>query len=124
MRSSNTCANISMKIFIKKYIVAPPWVILEFRGTAIERSRPVAAQLKYRGQTARDLVGDLIQSHHHPGTRRTFNAQAVSVMGVMRAQSVDKNVIHWHPHWTAPVGITAKHTGMRLRRLISRVKGA
>ena len=104
---------ISMEIFIEQDVILPVRIILEFPCSSINRSFILFVFKKYAGKPFADILRNLIQIHKVSGSCRTFNFKIIAIICDILVQSPDNQCIYRHPDGSAPVGITAEHTGVR-----------
>jgi hypothetical protein len=109
MRSADTTATITVKIFVKKDIIAEPGIFLF--ETRLAEYRPVALFVpkKEPGQTPGELGGDLAEMEQPAGPCRTLDLKVVAVIAVKPLQGLDNQKVDRHPDRSAPVGVAAEH---------------
>ena len=80
-------AVVAVKILIKQDEVAPVRILLELSGAAVHRTLAGLVPHEDAGQSARDLLGDLVERHEPAGAGRAFDGEIVSIVCVVLQQS-------------------------------------
>ena len=109
---------VAMEVFKEVDVVAPEWITLEFFRAAVDGSPPTFVAQEYTGEPVRDLLAHLEEVHELPGPRGAFDFEVVAVIQIEVQQRPDNQRVHRHPDWSPPVGVAAKHAGVRLGRQI------
>src|SRR5262245_47923192 len=102
---------VSVKVLVKQDVVAPVWVCLKLvRATVHWPSARLVSQ-KDICESATDLLGYLIQRHVLSRSGGALDLKIVAVVSVVLQQCTDDQRIDRHPDRTAPIRVTAEHTG-------------
>src|SRR5262245_42689833 len=70
-------------------------------------------------QAAAQVIGNLPQRQHATGSRGTFELEPVAVEFVELVKTFDDQVVDRHPDRTAPIGVSAEESAVRLGRNVS-----
>src|SRR5262245_35072596 len=111
-------AVVPVEVLVEEDQVSPVWIAAELRGPAVYWPAAPVVPEEDPAQPAADLVGHLPQSHLTSGTRRTFDLEIVTVIGIHLPERLHDQGIDGHPDGTAPVRIAAEQARGRLRRLV------
>src|SRR5215472_6258760 len=104
-----------MEVLIKRDVVAPMRIFLEFLGAAIYGTLPARVTKKDPGQSPAEFLSHLKQVQVFPGSGRTFHFEIRAIERVHQQYAPNEQRVDRHPNWSAPVRVTAEHAGVRLR---------
>src|SRR5262249_27480022 len=77
--------------------ISPVRVLLELPRAPVHGPVPVLAPQEDAAQPTPDLLGDLVQIHLPPRTRRTLDRELIAVEHVVLQQRPDDQRVHGHP---------------------------
>src|SRR5271155_704745 len=109
MAGPQSCAVISVEVFIEQQEILPMRIGLEFLRSSVHRPPARGISQKDPGQSIGNFPGYLEQVHQVARTGGTLNLEAVAVIQEIRQQSADEHRVYRHPNGTSPVGVATVH---------------
>lgn len=110
MTRAKAGARLGMEVLMKKHQFLKTRLITRRRLAAVTGPRSVFTLHEERGETCFQFSGDLLERHHLPRTRGTFNFKSVAVVLMVSSQRLYENKINREPDRTSPVAVTTEHT--------------
>src|SRR5277367_2521177 len=118
MTGAKSCSVVAVKIFVEKHVVTPVRIFLKLLASSVDGAAARRIAEEYAFQSSCNFLGHFEQRHAVTRARRAFHLEIITIELVEIDQSANKQDIHRHPNWTAPVGVSAEHSAIGLRRLI------
>src|SRR5215469_12093746 len=122
MTCPDSSAVVAMKVFIEENQIPPVRVVLELLMTAVNRSLSLLTG-ENADQAARELGRDLLQIHHLARAGGALYLEIRPKIAMPAVKGVNEDKVDREPNWAAPVGVTAKHSGVGLSRFVGNPEG-
>src|SRR5271170_850051 len=118
MTGSQTCAVFSVEVLVKQDVISPVRIILELFRSSIDRALAVGVTQKHACVAAADFLSHLKQIHVIARAGWELDPKVWSIERIHLKQCSYDQSVHRHPDRSPPVGVAAKHTGIRLCRKV------
>src|SRR5258708_11423205 len=96
-------AGVAMNIFVKRNVIAPVRISLEFAGLSEHGAPAFPVTQKNLRQAARNVDGNVPESFLLSRAGRKFNLAAVPKKMMEFLQGFDQKEVDREPNWSAPV---------------------
>ena len=110
---------VAIEVLVERDTAAVVGIRLQLGGMAQHRAVAVFILQEDARQSARQLLGNLLDREQRAGARRAFDFEIVAVVVVEFLQRLDDQEIEREPDRSAPVGIAAEVPRVRLRRRVA-----
>src|SRR5215470_4039122 len=99
-------------------MIAPIRIFLKLFDASEDRSPSLIVAQEDARKTKADLLAHFKEVHHLARSRRTFDEEIVSVIGIELKKRANDQHIHRKPYGAAPVRISSEHPRSRFGGLI------
>jgi hypothetical protein len=119
VRGANAPTRIAVEVLVEQQVVAEVGIPLHARVMPVDCSQPVLIPGEDPGEPPGKLVGDIVDRHQLPGTRRALDLEIVAIVVMKLLQGLDDEIIDGEPDGPAPVGVASEEAAVGLGRLIA-----
>lgn len=112
MARPETFSGVSVKELKKLRIATEIRFFLEQAATPVYGPPAVRVRQKQRAKPVRELSSGLLQGKHLARPGGKFDAKCLPVIVMKPLKGFDQKKIHWKPDRPAPIGVSAKQSGL------------